>query len=69
MEQVTRIELVSSGWKPDILAFIRYLHMVGVIRIELILEDSKSSVLPLNDTPIYCNACIPVLYKSCSTKT
>ena len=46
MEQVVGIEPTSSAWKADILAFVRYLQMVGVARFELACRstDFESAV-------------------------
>ena len=47
LERVKGIEPSSSGWKPDIIAFILHSHMVQVERIELSLPkepDPKSGV-------------------------
>lgn len=53
MVTLKRIELLFTPWKSAVLTIIRQGHLLaGATRIELILQESKSCVLPLDDTPI-----------------
>ncbi len=46
LERVAGIEPASSAWKAEVIAIIRYPHMVPTTGIKLVPTDYKSVALP-----------------------